>query len=49
MNWLQWTSFAFLVGAEMNAEFSRGIWNSVRSEGENPKVTHDPETGSRAA
>jgi membrane protein len=23
MTWLQWTSFAFLVGAEMNAEFSR--------------------------
>lgn len=49
MNWLQWTSFAFLVGAEMNAEFSRRIWNSARRGVENPKVTHDPESGSRAA
>jgi membrane protein len=49
MNWLQWTSFAFLVGAEMNAEFSRKIWNGTRGEAGNPKVARDPHTGSRAA
>lgn len=49
MNWLQWTSFAFLVGAEMNAEFSRGIRSGARREAGKPRAGHDPETGSRAA
>jgi membrane protein len=49
MNWLQWTSFAFLVGAEMNAEFSRPRQNNVREAGGNPRTEQDREAGSKAA
>ena len=47
MNWLQWTAFAFLVGAEMNAEFSRGR-NNIRTGKTNPQMPRKQETGSQA-
>lgn len=48
MTWLQWTSFAFLVGAEMNAELSRPRWeNSEPKEADSQR--NDGGSGSRAA
>jgi membrane protein len=49
MNWLQWTSFAFLLGAEMNAEFSRSRQNRAQAAALNSKTSEDRETGSQAA
>lgn len=48
MNWLQWTSFAFLVGAEMNAEFSRGRKNIIQAA-KAKDMKEDQGRGSRAA
>ncbi|MFY9978958.1 MAG: YihY/virulence factor BrkB family protein [Candidatus Sulfotelmatobacter sp.] len=49
MNWLQWTSFAFLLGAEMNAEFSRPWETKVRAGNIKPNNPHNFEAGSNAA
>ncbi len=48
MTWLQWTSFAFLVGAEMNAEFSRSRGQSAGATDVDPRTT-DGEAGNKAA
>lgn len=47
MTWLQWTSFAFLVGAEMNAEFSKRYRrNAEAKDADFP--TNDGEAGKAA-
>ena len=48
MTWLQWTSFAFLVGAEMNAEFSKPRRKNA-AEWDTGSQTKDNEAGSKVA
>lgn len=48
MTWLQWTSFAFLVGAEINAEFSKPYRKNAEMT-DADSSTNEGEAGSKAA
>jgi membrane protein len=50
MNWLQWTSFAFLVGAELNSELCEARARGIPTTGLRAKSKiADRETGGKAA
>jgi membrane protein len=49
MNWLQWTSFAFVFGAELNAELARAQKGWLPSSGAETKRMQDREAGDQAA